>query len=256
VRWPPCFHERRSIRRSTPLTQSLRYEFAAQGEVWRNLAKAHNIFAANFENAKKAAKCCLRMRERGLAILFRTTRDQCPGDGVEVLIKARQNDRAPWRSRNGRKQPRGGSIRSSGADCDHRPGHGAIAQAAALRFDKRNLAPRSIHEAAFSQNLRPLRDRDIQKIERDPPIEIELRQNERIEPFPSHILDDQLIDEAGKFARQMPGIGGGRRDKKRFARVELMFALRPTDTIAWLKARAHSRISPASCIRRSISLAA
>ena len=60
-------------------TQSLRYKFAAKGEVWRSLAEAYNIFAAHFENAEEAAKGCLRMRERGLALLFGTTRDQRPG---------------------------------------------------------------------------------------------------------------------------------------------------------------------------------
>ena len=84
--------------------------------------------------------------------------------------------------------------------------------ASALRFDQRNLAPRFVDQSLLAKTLRPLLDRDIEEIERDPPIAVELGKNERIEPFPGHILDDQFVDEIGELAGQMPGIGGGRSD--------------------------------------------
>ncbi len=126
--------------------------------------------------------------------------DHRPGARVHLLIEAGQNDRPPRRPRDGRKEIGRRAIGSGRTDRDDRACRPALAQSSALRFDQRHLSPRLVDQSALRKFVRPMLDGNRQEIERDPPILIELGQNQRIEFFPSHILDDHFIDQACKLA--------------------------------------------------------
>ena len=186
-------------------TQSFGQKFVARRERRDRAGEFNHAVAGDTENREQAAQRRLRMAEAGL--IGTRIADLLPGFFVEQKIEPRQHDGAARRGGNGGEQPRGRAIRAGRADCDDRGAAAPGLDPFNLRLDQKRLAPRGVDEIMPCENRRPLGDCDVEEIQRDPPIGIEFRQNQRIQFLPGDVLDNQFIDETGEFAGEMPSIG-------------------------------------------------
>ena len=151
--------------------------------------------------------------------------DLLPCGSVEVAIEAGEHYCALRQTGDRRQEARRRAIRAGRADGDHRPAHTAGFDPCDLPFDGQRAPPRRIDEMVVGQNPRPMCDRYIEEIERDPPIVIEFRKDQRIERRKGDILDDQFVDEIGEIAGKCEGIERRCADETGLARIKVFFAV-------------------------------
>ena len=192
--------------------QSFAHEPAPGQEVRGRVAESQDRGARGADLVEKAAQGRLGMGRR--CLFAGHGADRAPRVVVEPLVESRQDHGALRQAAHGCDQP-GRRFVGAGRPChDDRATDGAGRQALHLGLDQPHLTGGGVDPLHGGQDLRVLRDGDVEEVEGDPPVTIEVVRREGLDPGPGHVLDDEFVDQGREFARQMPGIRRRRRDQQ------------------------------------------
>ena len=158
----------------------------------------------------------LWMPRRRRDVLFLIARNQPPRFLIEIGVEPGQHHGAVRKPRDGGNQLCGRRDRAGRTRDDY--GRVSLAGKPRRLGHDQTVAPLDrFDEAALLQDLRPLFDGDLQKLQRELPVLIEIVGHKLVELLPRHAARRHVVDQARQIVGERAGRGRRLRDQRRAA---------------------------------------